>query len=536
MTTQHLSASQFVDRPVDEVFAFFSEPRNLGRLTPEAMGFEFQSTDFDMRSGLEIDYRLRPLLGIPAGWRTRITDFDAPRGFVDVQLKGPYRRWQHRHTFTPMGTGTLVQDEIEYELPFGPLGDAGNAWLVRNELRRIFGFRARAVANIFERPLPNGAPLTVAVAGGTGFVGGAIAQELFRRGERVIVLSQRGEAGRGTLPDDISIREADATVRGGTLERALAGVDVLVISLAFKNLPVEAPRRGRTFAQVDAAGTENLVDAARAVGVKHLVYMSGAGARANAERHWFRAKWRAETALRTSRIPWTIIRPTWVYGPDDVSLNRFMRFAERLPFVPMTNFGGQRLAPVFVDDVARLVADSLRADAARDQTFEIGGPETMTMRDVIRRALNVAGYRRPLFPAPSAAVKLAVAPLVLLPEPPLTPSAVDFVNQPAAVDVAPLLERMPRRLTPFEEGLATYLAPGSGPGHLAIGEVEPGHKARVDSVDVAQGVRSQDIGRSAVADEPAMVEQQQSAEEVANESDVMQDRENGDAVALREVA
>src|SRR5918995_2768405 len=201
MTTQHLSASQFVDRPVDEVFAFFSEPRNLGRLTPGAMGFEFLSTDFDMRSGLEIDYRLRPLLGIPAGWRTRITDFDAPRGFVDVQLKGPYRRWQHRHTFTPMGTGTLVQDEIEYELPFGPLGDAGNAWLVRNELRRIFGFRARAVANIFERPLPNGAPLTVAVAGGTGFVGGAIAQELFRRGERVIVLSQRGEAGRGTLPD-----------------------------------------------------------------------------------------------------------------------------------------------------------------------------------------------------------------------------------------------------------------------------------------------------------------------------------------------
>jgi NADH dehydrogenase len=193
--------------------------------------------------------------------------------------------------------------------------------------------------------------------------------------------------------------------------------------------------------------------------VLRLLYISGAGAAADGERHWFRAKWRAEEAVRGSELAYTIIRPTWIHGPRDVALNRFLGFARTLPFVPLSNFGGQRLAPVFVGDVARLAADALVSDAACNQVFEIGGPETMTMREVIRRALRVAGLRRPLIPAPAPLVKLAAAFLQYLPGRPLTPDGVDFVNQPAEVDLAPLLERMPRRLTPLEEALATYLVP-----------------------------------------------------------------------------
>ncbi len=469
-TTHRVSASQFVARPVEEVFAFFAEPRNLARLTPASMGFEFLSDDFEMRAGLEIEYRLRPLFGVPAKWRTLITEYDAPHSFADVQLSGPYRRWDHRHTFSAVQGGTLVEDKVEYEMPLGPLGAIGHSWLVRNELGRIFRYRARAIESIFERPIDNPAPRTVAVVGGTGFVGGAIARELFRRGDTVVVLSRRGEDGRGELPDGIEIRRADVTLRDGNLEAALTGVDDLVISLAFENLPVEAPRRGRTFQQVDADGTERLVDAARAIGVERLVYMSGAGAAPRADRQWFRAKWRAEGAIKTSTLGWTIIRPTWVYGPGDVSLNRFIGFARRLHFVPMTNLGRQLMAPVFIDDVANLVADALRDPRANGQIFEIGGPETMSMREVIRRALAVARISRPIVPGPAPLIKLAVLPLLALPEPPLTPDAVDFINQPAKVDLAPLLERMPRRLTPFSEGLATYLKPGSGPGSLHFDE------------------------------------------------------------------
>ncbi len=429
------------------------------------MGFEFRSDDFAMREGLVIDYRLRPHLGIPTGWRTRIDSYDPPHGFSDVQLRGPYRRWEHRHTFTALEGGTQVDDEVTYELPLGPLGAIAHRLLVRPELERIFRHRARTIEAVFASPQPNPDRTTVAVAGGTGFVGRAIAHELYRRGHRIIVIARRGEATRGDLPDSVEIRVADVT-RAETLSPALSGVDALVISLAFDNSPMEAPRRGQTFAAVDAAGTGNLVAAAKAAGVRRLLYLSGAGAAPDARRHWFRAKWRAEEAVRGSGLTWTIIRPTWIYGPGDVSLNRFLGFARRLPLVPMTNRGRQLLAPVLVDDVARLAADSLTDPAAAGQVFEIGGPETLTMREIIGRALMVAGMRRPIVPGPAPLIKLMAAPLTLFRRPPLTPDAVDFVNQPATVDAGPLLARMPRRLTPLNEGLATYLAQGSGPAVL----------------------------------------------------------------------
>jgi len=467
MTTHRLVASQTIDRPLDEVFAFFAKPENLGRITPPSMRFEQRSTDLHMRPGLEIEHRIRPLLGIPMTWRSTIEAFDRPHSFVDVQASGPYRSWRHRHVFTADGGGTRIEDEVSYELPLEPLGSLAHRLVVREQLLEIFRHRARTIESIFTQPVPNAAPLTVGVAGGTGFVGGAIALELFRRGHRVVVLSHRGETARGALPDGIELRAVDVA-DGSGLPEALAGLDALAIALAFRNSPIEAPQRRQTFEAVDAAGTERLVRAAVKAGVGSLLYVSGAGAAPDASRHWFRAKWRAETAVRGSGIPFTIVRPTWIYGPRDVSLNRFIGFARRLPVVPLTNTGRQLLAPVFIEDAARLAADALTDAAAVNQVFELGGPETLEMREIVRRALRAADLSRPIIPGPTPLLKLAAAPLRLLPEPPLTPDAIDFINQPATVDVEPLLERMPRRLTRLEEGLATYLPPDSGPGRVAI--------------------------------------------------------------------
>ena len=466
MSTHRLVASQLVPRPIEEVFAFFSRPENLGRITPPSMGFEFLTDDRDMRDGLVIRYRIRPLLGIAMTWTTRIAAFEPPHRFRDTQLSGPYRRWEHTHTFETVPGGTLVHDEIEYEVPFGPLGDLANALLVRSELERIFRHRAETIRTVFAASAPP-TGLTVAVAGGTGFVGGAIASELHRRGHAVRVLSHRGEAARGGLPDSVAIRDGDVQTGAGLVE-ALRGADALAIALAFRNSPIEAPKRHQTFAEVDAAGTERLIAAAREAGVRRVVYLSGAGAAPDAQRHWFRAKWRAEEAVRGSGLTWTIIRPTWIFGPRDVSLNRFLGFARRLFMVPMTNTGRQLLAPVFVDDAANLAADSLVAEAAADQVFELGGPETLPMRDIIATALRVAGLRRPILPGPTPLIKLAAIPLSWLPTPILTPDAVDFINQPATVDLAPLLARMPRRLTPLEEGLRTYLGPAADAATLAF--------------------------------------------------------------------
>jgi NADH dehydrogenase len=296
----------------------------------------------------------------------------------------------------------------------------------------------------------------VAVAGGSGFVGRSIVRELAARGNNVIVLSHRPPI--ATIDRLIEFRQADVTQPERLLD-ALAGADTLVICLAFRNSPIEAPRRGQTFEKVDAGGTEALVAAARAAGIRRLVYISGAGAAPDARRHWFRAKWRAEEAIRGSGVVYTIFRPSWIYGPGDRSLNRFLGFTRWLPFVPQIGNGRQILAPVFVDDIGALVGDALVTPAANNATLEVGGPETLTMDAVIREALRILHRRRPIIHAPVVLMKLFTWPLTILPSPPMTPAAIDFVVQSAPVDTAPLTAALPRHLTPLAEGLASYLAP-----------------------------------------------------------------------------
>jgi uncharacterized protein YbjT (DUF2867 family) len=310
-----------------------------------------------------------------------------------------------------------------------------------------------------------GRSLVVAVAGGTGFVGGAIARELASRGHRVVVLTHRPPRPDkvGRAPDStggtplFEYRQADVT-QPESLAGALAGIDALVISLGFRNSPIEAPRRGRTFEKVDAAGTEALAAAAKKAGVGRLVYISGAGAAPDAAKHWFRAKWRAEEAIRGSGIVYTILRPSWVYGPGDHSLNRFLGMSRWLPFVPQIGNGRQLMAPVYVGDVGALAADALVTPAAENATLEVGGPDTLSMDEIIRTALRVLKRRRPILHAPVILMKVMTAPLTILPSPPMSPSAVDFVVQSAQVDTGPLHATLPRRLTPLPEALATYLS------------------------------------------------------------------------------
>ena len=101
-----------------------------------------------MRSGALIEYRIR-LAGVPVSWRTCITTWDVPHGFVDEQQRGPYALWHHTHTFRPMAGGVLMGDRVRYALPLGPLGRVANALAVRSALAAIFDYRYRRIVEIF---------------------------------------------------------------------------------------------------------------------------------------------------------------------------------------------------------------------------------------------------------------------------------------------------------------------------------------------------------------------------------------------------
>lgn len=137
--------------PRDEVFPFFANAENLQRITPPSLGFRIITpTPIEMKAGALIDYRIS-VHGMPMTWRTQITAWDPPFEFVDTQLKGPYKQWIHRHTFTETASGTtLIEDEVRYRLPFEPLGDLAR-FFVEREIKGIFDYRQKTVAEVFRK-------------------------------------------------------------------------------------------------------------------------------------------------------------------------------------------------------------------------------------------------------------------------------------------------------------------------------------------------------------------------------------------------
>ena len=146
--THLIEREQLVPAELDEVFAFFSQARNLQDLTPPWLHFEVLTPEpIEMCRGRLIDYRLR-LHRVPLRWTSLIEAWAPQRSFVDRQLRGPYRLWHHTHEFEPAAGGTQVRDRVRYDLPLGPLGQLAHASFVRRDLERVFAFRHQAMIRL----------------------------------------------------------------------------------------------------------------------------------------------------------------------------------------------------------------------------------------------------------------------------------------------------------------------------------------------------------------------------------------------------
>jgi NADH dehydrogenase len=297
--------------------------------------------------------------------------------------------------------------------------------------------------------------MRIVVTGGTGFIGREVVERLLAGGADEVVVTTRDPekdlwSGRVRLEQAFA---GDALSLGKAFTRA----DVVVHAIQFPNHPVEDPSRGRTYLETDGRGTAVAAEVARKLGVRRFVYLSGAGAGEDRPQPWFRAKDMAEAAIRATGMEYAFLRPSWIYGPHDRSMNRFVTFCRRLPFVPVIGNGQAPVWPVYVKDVARGVAECVHREDARDKALALGGPERLTMDEIVRTIQKVIGKRRPLVHHPVGLMKLLSRPMQLLPNPPLSPTAIDFIVQEVEMDPKPAMEYFGFPFTRLEEGLREYL-------------------------------------------------------------------------------
>jgi ligand-binding SRPBCC domain-containing protein len=145
--------NQALDAPLDDVWAFFTNPYNLSKITPKNMRFEIKTKGLGstISKGTIIDYIVTPFFDIPLNWRTEITEVVQNKVFADKQIKGPYKFWLHTHTFTASNEIILMEDKIEYELPFSPLTDKVIGSVIHNRLQQIFLYRKEILEQIFNQ-------------------------------------------------------------------------------------------------------------------------------------------------------------------------------------------------------------------------------------------------------------------------------------------------------------------------------------------------------------------------------------------------
>jgi len=298
----------------------------------------------------------------------------------------------------------------------------------------------------------------IAIAGGSGFIGRWAARALVAHGEQVAILSHdpaRARRRLGEIGAHVTVRYADA-LDPPSFADALHGIEVVVNAMQFPGFPVEQPRRGWTFDAVDRQGTEWLLAAARAAGARRFVYLSGVTVDADGllpPEPWNRAKWHAEHAVRESGLDWTILRPGWVYGPDDKTLNLIAAQARYSPVMVVIGRERQMVQPVFVGDLAAVLADCMTRTETIGQTYAVVGAEAIEIADLYRAVQRALGVSRPIIRVPKAVPKALAAVAMLLPRRFLTPGAIDFVTASTTADPAPAMQVFGTPFRSLDEGL-----------------------------------------------------------------------------------
>jgi uncharacterized protein YbjT (DUF2867 family) len=232
----------------------------------------------------------------------------------------------------------------------------------------------------------------ILVTGASGFVGRHVVRELAAHGAHVRAMVRTARGASVLDGVDCELLRGDVT-DPASLRIAARGMRTIVHLVAI----VEGSPA--TFERVMAAGTGNLVEAARESGVRRIVLMSALGTGPGATVPYFRAKWAAEQAVSACGVEHAVLRPSFVFGTDGGALPRFARIARLFPLTPVIGPGTQRVQPIWIDDLVRAVRLAVDAESTNGPV-ELGGPEAVTWSELWRRLKAALGTRRPAIHVP----------------------------------------------------------------------------------------------------------------------------------------
>jgi NADH dehydrogenase len=265
----------------------------------------------------------------------------------------------------------------------------------------------------------------VTVFGGSGFLGRHVVRALAHHGYRIRVAVRRPElAGHlGPLGRVGQIHAVQANVRfPHSVEAAVRDADAVV------NLVGILFERGRQrFDAVQAVGAETVASATATAGAR-LVHVSAIGADENSASLYARSKADGERLVRAALPQAVIMRPSFLFGPEDDFFNRFAALARVAPALPLPGGGHTRSQPVFAGDVGEAIAKAVDGGARPGTTYECGGPDVRTFRELMEFTLGAIERYRPLVPVPYELLKLQASVLQFLPTPPLTPDQVEMLK------------------------------------------------------------------------------------------------------------
>jgi uncharacterized protein YbjT (DUF2867 family) len=260
----------------------------------------------------------------------------------------------------------------------------------------------------------------VAVLGGTGFLGRALVRQLVEAGMRVRVAVRHPAADQPASAEQVKADVRDET----SVESAFTGAHAVVNAVG---LYVE--RGEETFDAIHIQGAAHVARQAKGQGLARLVHVSGIGADLTSTSRYVRARAEGELRVKEAFDGATIIRPSVLFGAHDAFLNALDRITALLPVVPLFGTGQTRLQPVYVEDVAHAVAACLRDASTAGITYELGGAEIYTYREILKKVLRHRGRRRMLLPVPFALWDILASSLSMLPAPPVTGDQIALMRQ-----------------------------------------------------------------------------------------------------------